>query len=83
MLKALKKLFRIVPKEVWNYDSHELARVSIGTQIIDNGGITEGGPATVWTKQSDGNWKNANQPTIVSDRYFQMPFLVVFTPGFM
>jgi hypothetical protein len=82
MLKAIKKFFGIQEKTVWNWDHHELADLSIGTGIIDNGGRTEGGPATVWTKQDDGNWINesAALPTIVSDKYFQMPFLVVEAP---
>lgn len=77
MLKAIKKFLGIKEKAIWNWDYHELARVAPGTRIIDNNGRTEGGPATEWTKQSDGNWKNDNQPTIVSDRYFLMPFLIV------
>lgn len=77
MFNALKKFFGIADKEIWTHDRKELLRVTPGTKIIDNGGITAGWPATVWTKLSDDNWRNDNDPTIVNDSYFQMPILVV------
>lgn len=75
MLKAIKKFLGIKEKVTWNWDSHELARVAPGTCIIDNNGRTEGGPATEWTKNSDGTWAGA-EPS-VKDSYFSMPFMVV------
>lgn len=75
MLKAIKKFLGIKEKALWNWDNHELARVAPGTSIIDNNGRTEGGPATVWTKNSDGTWAGA-EPS-VKDSYFLMPFMVV------
>jgi hypothetical protein len=80
MLKAIKKFFGIQKESDWIDDRHELAQVPAGTVIIDNNGITEGWPATEWMKRADGDWENRGQmaePIIVSDSYFQMPFLIV------
>lgn len=79
-INKVKSIF-IPKKTVWIHEMEALNQLSNGVKIIDNYGITEMGPCTVFTKIDDDVWSYTlaynNKDVLVKTSHLSMPFAVL------